>query len=687
MLPQKLQIIPDNLEFTALEKSPLIFWKKISRLSNAEMDLFLMVEARTNKETETLGRELWEALSAYENELIINQNGLNNPEFVCESLLKLGNDFLVKWSQKTQIENWNELGLLLSVANQSSMFFTRIGAPRIVLFRNNQLVLADENLSHPRSPQFSSPFLELAGGPLLPGDRILVLSSPITESFSWEEISSLAVPSELTRAYYNLVRSIEVVNPQKNCSFLLGEIVSANKEDDEIKNILNNKLRENRLGDLLFKEYNPTLKPVVPVSKSSVLPWKNISSTIGKTIGGLVSFIFKIIRIPLSPLSAKISSLSSTRKFILFSALAVFLAFVFLLSRSLINPPNQGLTPQKDYKQLFDEANRLKEEASSALIYQDEEKARKSLAQAEELLTEASQSSEWGIKAMKLKEEISDQLSTLDKAQPSQATKIWSVPENQGNATNLVLSNNGVITLISTKNVWNIKPENDSAESSSFNQNISLDQGKDWLLPVGSNLLCVAPQNGFFYLINPNSKNVSDKNSLPSDIKSEFSAASSFGNTVYFYDQSSTQIKQFSYDGSNLAFKADWLKQDMKEDFPQSDQPISMSIDGSIFIVTQKGNLLKLSGGKKASWNVEKPGSTIEGGNLALKTKPEDKNLYLLDPSKKRIVIFEKENGKLVGQIQNTNLAKAIDFDVDESKKVIYFTTLTDLFKSAFESQ
>jgi len=683
MLPQKINIILEIQSLVPFSSKPLIFWKRISRNQKEELHLFLLIEGRTEKETQELVKNLWETLSGYTNELVINKNHLSNPESVCEALLKISNELLLTWSRKNKIDNWSELNLIMAVASPSALYFARLGKSRLLLFRNNQIILADENLNTPRSPQFSPPFSELAGGPLKMGDRIMFISGGMVESFSWEEISSLAVPRDTIQAFYNIVRSIGVLAPPQNIAFALGDVVSQNTQDEKIFSILKGKLKETRMGQLNFLEFNPAL-PCEPLSIStSGIPWKTITKAFIDKVLEVASLIAKVIYSPFKPISRKIGTLSTTRKVILFLSITLFLVFLGLVTRS---SKEQVATPsaQIDFKAIYAKAEQLKEEAASALIYQDEEKARKSLAQADELLQQASDSGEWGIKAIKLRQEVSEQLAILDKAQPAKTKNVWTIPENQGNINGLSLEKGGNVLITTNLGAWNITLNGENPQAAKFSKSVNFPSGRNWLLSTNKGDLFVTAADKSFYNINPDSQEISEKKDLGQEIKANINATASFNSSIYLFDPEEVQIKLLDYANGTLKFNRDWLKQDLKAELG-NDPLVSIAVDGSIFGVTQKGNLYRLSGGKKTSWDVEKPGSPPEGEKLRLFTRPEDKNLYILDPNKKTIVILEKETGKLKGQAQNAALGGAVDFRVDESKKEIYFVTPTTLFNLKFE--
>lgn len=683
MLTQKIQVIPAVTEFDTHAPKPLVFWKRISQGKEKELHLFFLIEGRNDRETHELGKELWQMIGSYTNELVINQRGLVNPENVCEAILKICNNFLANWVQKSRPEKWSDLSIIIAVSTPLAIYFTRIGEARIVLFRSNQIILADENISHPGSPQFSSPFSEIAGGPLSLGDRFLIASPEIISSFSFDELLSLATPAGLSGVFHNLLRSLEIQVPLKNAGFILGSLTSAERPDIELKTPpLADKLKEVNIGELNFIEFSPINfqeKGVV----GSFIPWQEILLTIGKKIFWLPQTIIKIFAKIFSPLPNKISSMSLAKKVTLFAGLALFIIFLFFVGSSLINQP--GPEPVKtDYQAAYSEAERLKAEADSAIIYQDEEKARKNLAQTSAILEEVSSSSEWGIKALKLKREVSEQLSILDKAQGSEAIKLWTVPENKGILKKISLLDDMGRTAITTQNAFLLKEKNNSMNGEEFGKVTISDQGKTWLLATSTDLILINSQNKSYLIVNPKNREISDQKDLGQEAGNTFSAAGSFGSSIYLFDQLESQIKLFSYENKNLRLTRQWLNQDLKEEF--KDGPAtSMTIDGSLFLITKSGALMKLSGGKKSSWSGEKPAESSQGEKLALFTLPDYKYLYLLDPEKNRVVIFEKDGGKLAGQVKNSTFGQAVDFQVDEGKKIIYIATAKVLFKIGFE--
>jgi len=184
--------------------------------------------------------------------------------------------------------------------------------------------------------------------------------------------------------------------------------------------------------------------------------------------------------------------------------------------------------------------------------------------------------------------------------------------------------------------------------------------------------------------IDPGNKTITEAKSLGGEFKEKFSTAAAFNNNIYFFDPKENEIKLFAYENENLTFKRNWLKPEFRDEF--KDNPItSLAVDGSIYALSRDGQIKRFSGGKKTSWKAEDSTTKVGGERGGLLTNAALKNLYVLDPANKKIIVYEKETGKLKSQIQNSSLGQAADFQVDEGKKEMYFITSSVLFKFNFE--
>ncbi len=688
MLPQKLYFLPFSLNQDEKSSKSLTFWRKVEQNGRQELHFFLIFESQNPKENYFLVNELWKIINKVVSEATLEQQAIPQPEHICELVLRNINHFLLSWKEENSTNRLEQIGLVLGFATPESIYFTRRGGIRLIFWRNQKFFIADENLSPSDHPDnFARPFSEFVEGNLQRGDRLLVATSPMLQSLSLEEISSLTLPQNYIGAFQNIVRSLEVLPELANNSFLWGEVSSFDpQKEDFFREVAGSEFKESQIGQFNFKEYNPFRPPQVEKRKSdsSFLPWKKIISALGKTIKKFLSLPFKIIILIFGPLAKKINTLSPIRKVILSTSLILFLIFLGFVSRSLLNKPaTSGVAI--DYANILDRANKLKEDSDNALIYQDEDKAKQDLNQAISLLDEVSKSSDWGIKALKMKDELNNKLATLEKSENvTDISNLWSITSDKGNLKKIALGKSGSFTLISDS--WAGKltlANNQSVETKDYGNPEVKDQ-KVLLLSFPNDLALIFPQTKTVRSINPTNNQLSDSGNLEANFKNSFSVGASFTSFAYFFDPAENQIQQFSWEKNNLIFGRSWFKEDYKDLF-QNNPVISLSVDGNLFLLTKNGQISRFSGGKKTSWKNEDLSVALGGEKDILLTKPDDINLYVLNPAEGRIVIFEKESGKIKSQIKNSLLTQALDFQVDESKKEIYFITSTSFYRLKFE--
>ncbi|MBM3256422.1 MAG: hypothetical protein FJZ04_03070 [Candidatus Moranbacteria bacterium] len=689
-MPAKVYFLPAVFNSLNTSAKTIAFWRKISqeRDRQSEIHLFLVFEGRNTHETYLLGQELWKIGSANITEAILNRQAFLNPEQICESIIKLFNDYFLSFRERSSLQNWNELHLVAGVATESALYFTRMGDARVLFSRHKNLFVADEDISSNRSPQFQPPLSEIAEGSLRSGDRILITTPALLQLFSLDDLATFINPQNFFGAFANIIKSIEISRNSLNLSFLWGEVSPADPQKEAaIQRAAGAKIKQSQIGGLDFWEFN--LLGQAPQTKgktrhSALLPWGRILQALSSLISRGIKNLGKIIYFPLRPIFTKINSLPPLRKTILLSCFLVFLAFLGYVSLSILNQPKPNVVTI-DYQAAFSEAEKLRQEAQSALIYQDEEKARKNLTQAINLLDQATHSGEWGIKALKLKRGIEEELAGLEKIENiSEATKIWSAPTDKGTFKKLAWVKSGSLHLISEKWFGDLKITDASVTPEDYQRDqFDLTDKNIWFIKALDRSLIILPQEKSMIVVNPNEKTISAKKPLGNEFKESFSAAGSFDNNVYFFDPGENEIKLFAYENDNLAFKRNWLKPESRDEFKNS-PVLSLAIDGSIYSLTLNGQISRFSGGKKTNWKAEDLTAKIEGKGSVLLTNAALKNLYVLNPENKKIIAFEKETGKLKFQIQNNLLGQAVDFQIDEGKKEIYFIIPKALFKVNF---
>lgn len=145
---------------------------------------------------------------------------------------------------------------------------------------------------------------------------------------------------------------------------------------------------------------------------------------------------------------------------------------------------------------------------------------------------------------------------------------------------------------------------------------------------------------------------------------SEIGGLGTYIGNMYVLDKKTTLIK---YIQSSGGFGKNDYFTGAKIDLSHT---VSMTIDGSIYILFDDGSIRKYTKGKPDTFSLsglEKPLSHA----TRLFTSSDQNNLYILDNGNSRIAIVNKD-GAYQAEYSAALLAKAIDFDVDEKDKKIY---------------
>jgi len=106
---------------------------------------------------------------------------------------------------------------------------------------------------------------------------------------------------------------------------------------------------------------------------------------------------------------------------------------------------------------------------------------------------------------------------------------------------------------------------------------------------------------------------------------------------------------------------------------------VSLTIDGDLYVLKNNGEILKFTAGKIQPFGV----STLDPALTAptqIWTYNDVKNIYILEPSTKRVVVLDK-NGVLAKQYTSTNWVNPMSMVVDEARGIIYILDSNKVFE------
>lgn len=146
-----------------------------------------------------------------------------------------------------------------------------------------------------------------------------------------------------------------------------------------------------------------------------------------------------------------------------------------------------------------------------------------------------------------------------------------------------------------------------------------------------------------------------------------------FGNNIYLLNKTDNEIYKHSAVLNGFADGIKWFVE--KESLIN---PVSLAIDGNIYVL-QNGDILKFQKGYKKEFS--SPSTLIPfSGATKLFTAADEKNIYVLDPRNKRVLIISKA-GKITKQIISEKFDNLIDLAVSPKEKELYLLNGTSVFE------
>lgn len=147
---------------------------------------------------------------------------------------------------------------------------------------------------------------------------------------------------------------------------------------------------------------------------------------------------------------------------------------------------------------------------------------------------------------------------------------------------------------------------------------------------------------------------------------------------LYLLSKSDNEIYKHRLAASGYAKGEKWLK-----DISQSgiQNPVSLTIDGNIFLLQNDADnaILKFTQGARKDFPLHAFLVPLKKATKIF-TSEIMKNIYILDPGNKRIVIIDKE-GKLIRQYTSGKFDDLIDFSISSGEKELYLLNKTAVYE------
>ena len=511
----------------------------------------------------------------------------------------------------------------------------------------------------------------------------------------------------------NIQRSIEtdnnniITNTEEKLS--LEDIING-YEDSDKENI--NADNENKLDDINRPqaeiENNTTEEKKDSDDFLSSLDEDTKNRSLGQTLNKLSKNLIKIFLLIISPiifllkksieilkniknretsdeeLYQKISSVSKRKKVIV----VAFVLVAFVLSGGLVFKRYKNIEDNKftAYSNIFLQAQEKVDQAEIDSI-SDKNQARKTLLEARKIidqrdttLNEKSRYINLNNNFIALLSNIQDQLDIIDLINrindPKQVIDFNNV--DHINDPEKIFQYNDKYFVFDSKN--KLINDLDLSKNSIGYLKIYADENTKFtatsaLINKIGEIVFITENNGF-EIYNISTESFSNASEKLSDSNTEIKDIGSYSNFIYTLNPSSNQIYKFKKTQTGFDDGNTWL--DDKN--INIENAISLTIDGSIYVLRSDSTIDKYRTGNKQKFSVEIPSTPISDTST-IYTKPEMNYLYITDKQNKRIILFNKSDGKLVRQFVSDKFSNLQNVIVDQKEETIYALSGNNIFE------
>ena len=537
------------------------------------------------------------------------------------------------------------LGAIDSVNNNPDFSATTINSLVLAIVHHGQLYLASYNSGRVilyRSPQISlilsasTTHIAQISGPVLPGDRLLIVTGSFYDSFNWEHIKASLSETKIQNIEENLLSSLYSLTDQSHIAAALIEI---NEEDVPI---------------------DPIDQPVVEAITNNPIPTKPVVASVNLLRSGFSSLrqLFIKSRSSVYVSNHDLSAVNHRKKFNIFIALILLLALT--VSSVLGYRKNKSNSAESQYQQYKVE---IEKNLSNAVAVKN-----LNLDSALEL----GRTSRDLYQKMQLLKLHQDEMSNFDK-------EINSILSQTGSAditpyqifydTTLIADNTSYSKLYVKSQELYLLDTNlgrlDVLDTSLKNtKNIAtLDSLKS--------AVSITDSNGPYLLATKGIYSVS-KNNLT--LKIDFStsltksvtpiAFQSWNGSFYLIDSSTPTIFKFTPNSSGFGQGQVWLK----DGESLVSNPVSLAINGKVWTLSSDGTVTSYTRGVKEPFKTTQTVKVTNANHLIV--TQDDSNLLAFTDADNLIYLYKK-TGELHAKY-NLSKLKILDISFNDKSTAIF---------------
>lgn len=560
-------------------------------------------------------------------------------------------------------------GLAAGVLWGRVLYVTQVGEAQIRIVRDRKIrsLFSPPNVSSDNL--FSKIPLQVASGYLERDDFVIFESKFFQEAFSDDELSRILAKTQDPLGVCEEL--MPQVHERENASWMaalfLKTGLAQSPSTEEVVTFA--QVSEDKIEISKSEEDKPEKKNRVQkfIEKLDLSLGRRIFTLI-KSLAKRINILAAILRG--RPLYLRDSRVMKERKKFFIVGLLLILMLVFASSVFFGVRQRGEMQERQEFAKLISEATSKYEEAK-AVLELNRIRARELLSEARDALKKAKNLE---IQKSKVKE-LEEKLIELER----QALKITQIDnpaiffeltliKKEAKGESLVFLPPDLLVLDRGRGaVYKVGKDKSSREYAIAAASGSL------LAAQGPSFFLAKPDEGIFEI---NLESAQTKKVLEKDpIWGNLVGIDTFAGNIYLLDSGKNQIWKYTGGAAGFSSGQKFLAEDQNIDLSQA---ISFSIDGTIWVITSDGKVIKALQGKADLINIDgldapfSPSSVIE-------TKDDSQFVYVLDRQGQRVVRFSKE-GEYDSQYKGEFLKDAVSIAIDEAEGSLYVLSESKIF-------
>jgi len=639
--------------------------------------LFLIIEIKgdaKNKATKNSKEfdKLTQAIARTLKQTYLHEEKLKPDTF--EKALAHINQELSTLARKGNVKWYKKLNALVGVFAHDAFFVSVTGSATAYLLRGKSVSHITDQLSSGEKPHPLKTFVNFSSGGLTEKDTILLSTSNLYNYSSLEKIQTAFKGSDIASATKSLISDIKKDSGTGDAfaTFFFQPVAKLPLSDEELRPLMA------PVGSTIIEDAETFTRPASQKYKAAL-------SSASKSFGGYITGAVKnglrkllMSRAPKRPESQTTASNEQPKKknktLYFYSFAAIFA--VLIIALILQNFKNAESKTKAEVQAKIDSISTLISEAEDAQIYGDQEKAIQAISEAEQQFEE--------LKNEQFYETEREDLATRLQKFSDQVNKVTRIENYESLATfanspdRLAASPIGFSAL----NSFTSELQFYDAGEKTVGGLESLSQNKNFVAQTDSSsgkLIYLLADDGEIYSYDFQNSSLTSLTPSSTDsfgLPSGFNAFQFYLSRAYALLPDGDQILRYSPSSSGFQSPETWLT-----DNSDLSGALDIAIDGDVFVLFPD-RLAKFTRGSLQSFSLQETSSKLEKAKAML-TGAGLEFIYILDPSNKRILVYNK-SGQLATQLTSDEFNDLRDLWVDEVNKLLYLLKGNELIRFRF---